>query len=394
MDDQARNREQIKQREAKLQKEKADKEEQDRKKAAELRERAQKSIDKRSQKGFWEKYQDYFAYGALGLIVIFILISSFSGDRRKLSEISVNEDNYLGSTNDATKEFQVGKNPFFEGSTLQTVKEMANNKFSTRKNINRCNPKLVEDVEVPNDYNFYAEHPQCRTDETLLKSSSSYAQVPISLFRNRNCRAGGDVTFVPSLKYLFSCDTKHNTRSKGGYIANTLDFMGKHGIINEQCWNEIYPPTEGDDKDAKNKKEEACPDAETLKKCTKEYVEKYCVFETVDEIKKEIKKNGPVGTFMLPYRDLLVYRSGVYKQEEMKQKIDGVIFVKIVGWETNEDKTQSWLIDPMFGREYGIDGLAKVQIGTEESLFDKIGLVIYPTAMEKSAEISEEEGAE
>lgn len=388
MEDQSKQREQIKQREVELQRERSQKKEEEQRKQRELRDKAQKKLSQRNQKTFWEKYQDYFAYGALGAVVLFILVSSFTGDRRKLSEIQVNEEEFIGSTNDASKDFQVAKNPFFEGATLQTIKEMSNSKFSTRKSISRCNSKLVEDVEVPNDYNFYAEFPECRTDEVLLKSSSSYSQVPVSLFRNRNCRAGGDKTFVPSLKFLHACDTKHNNKSKGGFIANTIDFMTKHGVISEQCWDEI------NGEEAKDKKEDVCPDAEALKKCTKEYVEKYCVFETVDEIKKEIKKNGPVASFMLPYRDLLVYKSGVYKQEENRFKVDGIIFVKIVGWETNEDKTQSWLVDPMLGPDYGIDGLAKIQIGTEESLFDKIGLVIYPTAMEKSSELSEEEAGE
>lgn len=390
MDDQVKQRDTIKQRELELQREKSLRREEESRKARELRDKAQKKLSQRNEKTFWEKYQDYIAYGALGTVVLFILISSFTGDRRKLSEIQVNEDEFISSTNDANKDFVVAKNPFFDGSTLQNIKEMANSKFSTRKSISRCNSKLVEDVEVPNDYNFYAEFPECRTDEVLQKSSSSYAQTPISLFRNRNCRAGGDKSFIPSLKFLHACDTKHNSRGKGGFIANSLDFMGKHGVISEQCWEEITGPSDEKDK----KKEDVCPDAEALKKCTKEYVEKYCVFETVDEIKKEIKKNGPVASFLLPYRDLLVYKSGVYIQEENRLKVEGIIFAKIVGWETNDDKTQSWLVDPMFGREYGIDGLAKVQIGTDESLFDKIGLVIYPTAMEKSSELSEEEGGE
>lgn len=390
MDDQDQQKDQIRQRELELQREKSRQREEEQRAKAELRDKAKKKLSQRNQKSFWETYQDYFAYGALGLVVLFILVSSFTGDRRKLSEIQVNEEEFIGTVNDSTKDFAAAKNPFFEGATLQTIKEMANNKFSTRKSITRCNTKLVEDVEVPNDYNFYAEFPECRTDETLLKASASYAQVPISIFRNRNCRAGGDKSFVPSLKFLFACDTKHNTRSKGGYLANTLDFMGKHGVISEQCWDDIHAD---EDKD-KAKKEDACPDTEALKKCTKEYVEKYCVFETADEIKKEIKKNGPVASFLLPFRDLLVFKSGVYKQEENRFKVDGIIFAKVVGWETNDDKTQSWLVDPMFGREYGIDGLARIQIGSEESLLDKMGLVIYPTAMEKSTELSEEEAGE
>ena len=74
---------------------------------------------------------------------------------------------------------------------------------------------------------------------------------------------------MPSLNFLHACDTKHNTKTKGGYIANSLDFMSKHGIISEQCWNEINPDSETA-KDEKNKKEDVCPDAESLKKCTKE----------------------------------------------------------------------------------------------------------------------------
>ena len=388
MNDPLKQKEEIRLRETEKENQRIQRIIEERKQKDENRNKAKKGIEKRNQKSFWELYQDYFAYGALGLVVLFILVSSFSGDRRKLSEIPINEEDFISSHNDANKDFTVGKVAFFEGATLQTVKEMANNKFSTRKSITRCNSKLLEDVEVPNDYNFYSEYPQCRTDEILLKSSTSYAQVPISLFRNRNCRAGGDVTFVPSLNFLHACDTKHNTKGKGGYIANSLDFMSKHGIINEQCWNEINPVSETDDK---IKKEDVCPDAEALKKCTKEYIEKFCVFESIDEIKKEIKKNGPVASFMLPYRDLLIYKSGVYKQEEMKTKIDGIIFVKVVGWEANEDGSQSWLVDPLFGRDWGIDGIGKVLIGTEESLFDKIGLVVYPTAMEKSTELSDDE---
>ena len=389
MDEVERKKEEIRRRDQEKEEQRKEQRAEEAKAREAAREKAKKGLEKRNQKSFWELYQDYFAYGALGLVVLFIFISSFSGDRRKLSEIPVNDEEFIMSHNDLSKNFTVGKIPFFEGSTLQTIKEMANNKFSTRKSISRCNPKLVEDVELPNDYNFYSEYSQCRTEEQLSKTSSSYAEVPISLFRNRNCKFGGETTFIPSLKFLFACDTKHNTKSKGGYIVDTLNFMTKHGIISESCWDEIGS-ARADDK-AQAKKEDVCPTAEELKKCTKDYMEKFCVFETVDEIKKEIKKNGPVATFMLPYKDLLVYKTGVYAQEELKSKIDGVIFVKVVGWETNEDGTQSWLVDPMLGREWGVDGIGKILIGTEDSLMDKIGLVAYPSIMEKAIEQAESE---
>lgn len=391
MEDNEARRAEIKQRELEKENERKRKEAEEQKAKEAAREKAKKALEKRNQKSFWELYQDYFAYGALGLVVLFIFISSFSGDRRKLSEIQVNEEEFIMSHNDLNKNFTVGKNSFFEGSTLQTVKEMANNKFSTKKSLSRCNPKLIDDVELPNDYNFYTEFPQCRTEEILSKSSSSYSEIPVSLYRNRNCKAGGDLTFVPSVKFLHACDTKHNTRSKGGYIIDTLNFMSKHGLITEECWNKIQG---SDETDKDKKKDDVCPTAEKLKECQKDYVENYCVFETIDEIKKEVKKNGPVASFMLPYRDLLIYKNGVYAQDEHKQKIDGIIFAKIVGWETNEDGSQSWLVDPLFGKEWGVDGLGKILIGTEDSLLDKIGIVAYPSILEKTMETENEENLE
>lgn len=341
------------------------------------KEKAMKSLQKRNQKSFWEKYKDYFAYGALGAVVLFILISNFTGDRRKLADIPVNEEDFIIQHNDANPPFKLGVNDHFQGHTLANVKEWANNRFSTKKTISKCNPKSIENVVLGNEYNFYKEYPTCRTDEVATKASASYAEVPISVFRSRNCKAGGDPAFTPALGYLFNCDLKFNTGSKGGYLANSVDFMMKHGLINEHCWNDIKG------------EEGQCPAADKIKTCTKEYVESYCVYETVDEIKKEIQKNGPIVSFMPAYRDFLIYKNGKYEQGD-KFKVDGMFFVKVVGWETSEDGGQYWLVDPLWGRTWGDDGLARVAMGTSESLLDQVGLTLYPTAQEKSQETTEE----
>ena len=341
------------------------------------KQKAMKSLQKRNQKSFWEKNKDYFAYGALGAVVLFILISNFTGDRRKLADIPVNEEDFIIQHNDANPPFKLGANDHFQGHTLANVKEWANNRFSTKKTISKCNPKSIEDVAISNDYNFYKAHAHCRGTEQNSKLSASYAETPLSVFRNRNCKAGGDPNFVPALNYLFNCDIKFNTGSKGGYLANSVDFMMKHGLINEHCWNDIKA-AEGE-----------CPAADKIKTCSKEYVENYCVFETVDEIKKEIQKNGPVVSFMPAFRDFLIYKNGLYEQGD-KFKVDGMFFVKIVGWETAENGSQYWLVDPLWGRTWGDDGLARVAIGTPESLLDQVGLTLYPTAQEKSQETTEE----
>lgn len=373
--DQAREEQRLRTQRQKSERESQQREQQERREKNKLK--AQKSLDKRRQKSFWEANKDYFAYGALGAVVLFILVSNFSGDRRRLSEIPINEEEHILAHNDANPPFQLGKNEFFEGMTLAGIKEMSNNRFSTKKTISRCNSKLLDDVAVPDSYNFYKDKPECRTDEVASnKCSSSYAEVPISIFRSRVCKLGGDASFTPSLGYLYACDTKFNTGCKGGYLANTLEFAMKHGFISEGCWSEI----KGDNNE--------CPSADKIKTCTKEYVDTFCVYETVDEIKKEIYKNGPTGSFIFPFRDLLVYKNGGFVQSD-KMKVDGMFFVKVVGWEVDDDGSQYWLIDPLWGRTWGDDGIGKVLIGTEESLLDQVGISIIP-AVEGEAETEED----
>ena len=117
-----RERDAIRRRNAELadQERERQREEQERRKIN--KEKAMKSLAKRNQKGFWEKYKDYFAYGALGAVVLFILISNFTGDRRKLADIPVNEESYIIEHNDANPPFKLGANEFFQGHTLANIK--------------------------------------------------------------------------------------------------------------------------------------------------------------------------------------------------------------------------------------------------------------------------------
>lgn len=209
---------------------------------------------------------------------------------------------------------------------MASVKELVNNRFSTKKTINKCDPKQLNSVIVPDEYNFYKAQPDCRTNEVARFCSGSYIEIPLSIYRNRNCMAKAESQMIPSLDYLFTCDRKNNNGCKGGYIANSMEFMKNFGLISEDCWKTV-----------KNENDE-CPSNADMQKCTKEYLESYCVYESIDEMKKEIYKNGPIASFMTPFRDFLIYKEGIFEFAE-KPKVDGLIFVKVVGWTTNTDKT-------------------------------------------------------
>lgn len=56
-----------------------------------------------------------------------------------------------------------------------------------------------------------------------------------------------------------------------------------------------------------------CPSAADIEGCKKYKVSGFCVLEGTEKIKKEIFKNGPVLAFMTPYREFLVYESGIFR---------------------------------------------------------------------------------
>ena len=153
----------------------------------------------------------------------------------------------------------------------------------------------------------------------------------------------------------------------------------RKGIVTEECFNTEV----GDDKKTD------CP-LEKLKKCEKRFVGTHCALEGEEEIKKEIQANGPVMSIMIPYRDLLVYSSGDFVIEE-KSKLEGLLIIKIVGWETMQDGRGVWLVEPLWGKEFGQDGLVRVKMGSEESLIEKFAYILYPEKLEEKQESEKKE---
>ncbi len=259
-----------------IEKQKQEKKEQFEKEQREREERklkARQRYNKHNQKSFWTKYQDYFAYAGLGAVVLLILYFNFTGDRRKYSQIPINEEEYIITHNDGKHTYTLGRNEHFEGHTMADVKGIINNRFSTKKTINKCAAKKLEDGhDLPLNFNFYEKYPECRTDEEAKFCSASYAEIPISIYRNRNCLAKTETQTKPSLEHLLACDKKFNTGCKGGFIANTVEYMSNMGLISDECWKSLEA------------KENECPTKETLSKCKKEYIDNFCVFESADEI--------------------------------------------------------------------------------------------------------------
>lgn len=81
---------------------------------------------------------------------------------------------------------------------------------------------------------------------------------------------------------------------------------------------------------------------------------------------------------MTPYREFLVYESGVFSTQG-REAMQGFTVVKVIGWGKDEELNQDyWLIDPMWGSEFGETGLARIERGRGELFLDKWAVTLYP----------------
>lgn len=339
----------------------------------ETKTKLKKSLSRRSAKSFWARYQDHIGYAALGAVVVFVLYLNFSGDKRRLDDIIVNEDTHIQAHNESSKDYSVKMQSFFQGMSMAQARDIFKNNLTNKKSQPKCNTTNLQDVKIPESYNFYKQHPNCKHEQVQPKNSASYALAHASVYRSRFCLFSMGDDFTPSLDYLLNCDTKDNKGGKSGFLLNSLDFVNDNGHISEKCWNSL------------NVEEGKCPTKSQLDKCQRYKLNNYCVLEGVDDIKREIFKNGPVVSMIQPFRNFLVYEKGLFTIHEHENKLDGFQAVKIVGWDHDSEGNEWWIVENFWGHSWGEEGTARVLIGSEDSFLDKFAVALYPAAFEKDS---------
>lgn len=344
-----------------------------------LSEQALKMVKKRNVKPFWERWGDPIGYTAIALVVVGLVVLNYTGDRRHLHQILVNDDSFIQAHNEGTeRSYIVGANEHFQGMSLQEAQKAFANDLSPRKSISKCEAQALKEIDFPKHYNFYESYPECRGGESLRKDASAYVQTPLGVYKDRICSWEVKSHPTPSLDFLLRCNTKANRGAKGGYLLSTLYFMRK-GFVGEECWKNA----------AENQPEGTCP-IENLKSCQQVKVSEYCQLEEEVSIKREITQNGPVVSLIRPYRDFLIYKSGIYEARD-QSKLEGVALIKVIGWGENENGVRYWLVDPLWGQSWGEEGVGKVKVNSEESLIEKYAFTLYPEISPKDRSHQENE---
>jgi len=131
-----------------------------------------------------------------------------------------------------------------------------------------------------------------------------------------------------------------------------LNWGKRKGFIPEQC----LPYT--------GKKEECTEDVHINNECRLNNnfykVIDYCLAQGEEDIKKEIIKNGPVIGQMVVYTDFLTYSNGLYHRTEDAFKFNGQHIVKIVGWDKSSEGNDYWIVENVWGEDWGEQGYARL----------------------------------
>uniref|UniRef100_A0A4D5R905 Peptidase C1A domain containing protein n=1 Tax=Scolopendra viridis TaxID=118503 RepID=A0A4D5R905_SCOVI len=182
----------------------------------------------------------------------------------------------------------------------------------------------------------------------------------------------GEEIMALSAQQLISCNNKRQQGCKGGYTDRAWQYMVDTGVVSEKC----YPFTSGRD-GIKGRCES------TAVRCPGEGPNEvykspppYRISNNENEIKAEIKKNGPVQAIFLVREDFYSYKSGVYSHARLfthlpySHRRSSLHSVRIIGW--GVDRTfgrpiKYWLCANSWGTEWGEDGYFRILRGVDES---------------------------
>lgn len=162
----------------------------------------------------------------------------------------------------------------------------------------------------------------------------------------------GKTDVILSPEDLVSCDPI-DMGCNGGWLGVAWNYLTSTGAVADSC----FPYTAGSGKAPACATKCADGEAYTKYKCKKNSV----VHPTsVDEIKSEIYKNGPVEGAFTVYNDFFNYEGGVYYH--VSGGVAGGHAIKVLGW-GNEGGLDYWLCANSWGTSWGEQGFFKIKQG-------------------------------
>jgi len=328
-------------------------------------ENARKAMLKRSRKKSSDPNLPYYLVigGFVVVMVTVIVYTVFINPKENFLEKSVIDHDEFLVHNSQNIHFKVGANKQFEGMKMKDAKNLFNMGISDSPNLPSC--ELTEQIEIPEIYDWRKSDvgAPC-VDEPRATGNCTAGHVLglLSTIEDRICMANdGKERFRLSAQDAVSCDAT-NYQCDGGYVTHVLNYGRDRGFVREECF-----PWTGTNA--------TCPEETNACRTNKEQYQllNYCVVQGPQAIKQEILQSGPVLAPMAPFTDFLAYKDGIYFPSEGAFKFNGQQVVKIVGWEKGMNG-DNWIVENVWGSDWGSDGYASVISGHTDLGIDFIGI--------------------
>ena len=218
-------------------------------------------------------------------------------------------------------------------------------------------------IDIPKNYNFLEEYPECDFGPLVQNCGCCFAMTALKSLAHRYCRATHKM-LVLSHQYVVNCDVL-NQGCSGGNERNVFYFLENHGVPDDDCipWQaiKVYKP-------------ETCKKCYTnkpmkffkaLKRSTRHYI-------GIDNIKKGILLEGPVSASLTSDYNFVWYREGLYTSTSNGHDFNGGAnhTIEIMGWGEFDNGTQYWLVQNAFGTKWGMKGMMKMMLGTNEGYIE------------------------
>jgi len=218
-------------------------------------------------------------------------------------------------------------------------------------------PVGLENLSLPDNFDSRTQWPSCSGKiRNQARCGSCWAFGAAEAFSDRACIALGSFVDM-SPQSLVSCDYD-NMGCNGGWLDKTWNFLTSVGIVADSCWT--YKSGDGS--------VPSCPDKSGHKvtKCEDGSAPVYFRSTstlhptTINAIKEEIQKNGPLETGFMVYQDFMSYKGGIYKHKS--GGFMGGHAIKVLGWGV-EEGVKYWIAANSWAETWGEKGFFRIAEG-------------------------------
>ena len=225
------------------------------------------------------------------------------------------------------------------------------------------------DVDIPEEYNFLEEYPNCDFGPITQECGCCYAYGPLKSLSHRICKITNQQILL-SAQYIVACDTL-DSGCDGGCSRTVFYFFEQHGITDNNChpWKNILQYSTDYCSKCENGNESVL--YRTKIGSTRQLV-------GVEAIKKEIYIHGPVAASVVTSKQFREYQGGIYESLPNDDWFgDRTHTVEIIGWGV-ENEIPYWIVLNQYGERWGENGIIRIRQGRDDARIESYVLAADP----------------